>query len=328
MVTETTLEEKHVDWISNDPDDAIYTRLRTPALILILKYSMLAMGMPQGEVYELTIATLMRSVLTFDITEGIAETWKLALVCRKTRTLLVLRDYEAYVSPAETPQKIPPTPTQTAIDLASPRLAPGVRASDDFNSILVDPPESRFVASEGLSNADHTRRYAQTVIALNKAFDFSPGPHRLDSLAPPVLTTTTMDEIAVRYSRLPLERADDFHRTRMEYEIRRLDLITAQAANRASALKATLQRIDKRKAKRMEQLKIIEAIKTSSLAIEDKIKSEERELKNLNTSYTSNTGVGASGNAGVDGRCFVVAVLLEQLAKIILTMMTMMTKRR
>lgn len=95
MVTETIPEEKHVGWIRNDPDDAIYTRLRTSALMLVLKYSMLAMGMPQGEVYDLTIATLMRSVLTFNITEGIAETWKLALVCRKTRTPLVLRDYEA-----------------------------------------------------------------------------------------------------------------------------------------------------------------------------------------------------------------------------------------
>lgn len=287
VVTEATPEDKYVGWIRDDPDNAIYTRLRTAALMLILKYSMLSMGMPQGEVYELSIAMLMRSVLTFDISEGSGESWKLALVCRKARTPLVMEEYKAYASSATEP-KIPVTDKETAIDTSSPRLAPGVRASDTFNSALVDPPESQFVSSNGLSDADHTRRHAQAVIALNKEFEFSPGPHRLDSLAPPVLAATEIDEIAQRYSRLPLERADDFHRTRIEYEIARLDIITAEAANRALALKATLQQIEKRKAKRMEQLKTIEAIKTSNLAMEEKIKAEEREL------HTG--GAGQSGN--------------------------------
>lgn len=50
----------------------------------------------------------------------------------------------------------------------------------------------------------------------------------------------------------------------------------------------------------MKQLKIIRAIKTNNLTMEDKIKSEEQELKNPNTSYTSNTGVGILGNTRME----------------------------
>ena len=109
-----------------------------------------------------------------------------------------------------------------------------------------------------------------------------------------------MDEIAMRYLHLPLEQADDFHRARIEYEIYSLNIITTQAANQAFVLKAALQRLEKRKAKRMEQLKILEAIKTSNLAIEEKIKGKEEELTKMTTSYSSDNGasVGRSGGGG------------------------------
>lgn len=75
----------------------------------------------------------------------------------------------------------------------------------------------------------------------------------------------------------------------MEYEICRLDIITVQAANRASVLKVTFQYLEKRKAKRMDQLKIIEAIKIINLAMEEKVKDEEGLIK-MTISYTSNIG--------------------------------------
>lgn len=135
------------------------------------------------------------------------------------------------MSETETPQKIPPIPIQTAIDLASSQLASSVHVSNAFNSVLVDPSESRFIASKGLLNTNHTRWHTQAVIALNKTFKIFSGLYWLDFLAPPVLTTTAMDEIALRYLRLLLEQADDFHQTYMEYKICRLDLIIGQAAN-------------------------------------------------------------------------------------------------
>lgn len=79
VVTEVTPEESYVGWIRNDPG-VWYRHLRTYALMLILKYCMMSMGMPQGELYELTVATIMRSVLTFDITDGIDGTWKSTLL--------------------------------------------------------------------------------------------------------------------------------------------------------------------------------------------------------------------------------------------------------
>lgn len=45
----------------------------------------------------------------------------------------------------------------------------------------------------------------------------------------------------------------------------------------------------------MEQLKIIEVIKTSNQSMEEKVKSEEQELKNMTTNYTINTSASMSG---------------------------------
>ena len=113
-------------------------------------------------------------------------------------------------------------------------------------------------------------------IQLNKAFDHNQGPHWLDFLAFLIFSITAIDKIMVYYSRLPLEQVEDFQQTCMKYEIRRLDIIIVQAANWPSALKAAFQHLEKRKAKRMEQLKIIEAIKTSNLLWKKMSKARQR----------------------------------------------------
>ncbi len=51
---------------------------------------------------------------------------------------------------------------------------------------------------------------------MEKNIGFSPSPHRLDTLSPPVLAPEVVDKVARRYSRLLLERADAFHTARME----------------------------------------------------------------------------------------------------------------
>ena len=48
----------------------------------------------------------------------------------------------------------------------------------------MDPPESQFVPSPGLSDESHNRAHAREVIALNKAFNIFPGAYRLDTLSP------------------------------------------------------------------------------------------------------------------------------------------------
>ena len=194
----------------------------------------------------------MCSVLTFDIIHDIDVILESTLVCRKSQEPFQLSKFEAYVDLADIFSytiTIPLTPKQTTINLASPRLCPGIQAADAFNSALLNPFNSQFAASKGFSNAKHTRQYVQAVIQLNKAFDLNPGPHRLDSLALPIHSITELDEIAMRYLHLPLERADDFHRIHMEYKIRHLDIITAQAADWVSVLKAVFQRFEKHKAK-------------------------------------------------------------------------------
>ena len=129
--TEETPKDKYVGWVKEDPEDYLYNHLRVAALSMILKDSMMKMGMPQGEVYELTIAALMRSVLTFNLHKGIEQSMKLLLVCRKALKPLNLGDYEAYINDARE-TSIPASEKESPINAASPRLTPGVRAATIF----------------------------------------------------------------------------------------------------------------------------------------------------------------------------------------------------
>ncbi len=169
---------------------------------------MLSMRMPEGNIYNITILAMMRLVLTFSLSDGIAETTKLGLVCRPGRKSLSLFNLEPYGfldRKSDDMPVIPEMSEESPLTISPPRLTPGVHVADDFRVALVEPPESRFLASKGLSDIDHIRRHARAVIELDKEFDFSPGPHRLDSLSPPALAPEAVDKIARRYSRLPLE---------------------------------------------------------------------------------------------------------------------------
>lgn len=129
----------------------------------------------------------------------------------------------------------------------------------------MDPSESQFIPNPGLSDKSHNCAHACKVIALNKVFDIFPRAYCLNTLLLPVLTTKAVNKIASRYSCLSFGPADDFFKARVEHEIARLDIIIAQVANRASALKTTLDCIQNHKIKRLEQLVIIAAIKNNNL---------------------------------------------------------------
>ncbi len=190
--------------------------------MLILKYTMLSIGMSKGDIYDLTISAMICLVLTFSLSNGIAETTKFRLVCRPGQKSLLLFNLEPYGFPDRKSDNMPVIPEmleESRLTISSPRLTPGVRAADDFCVALVEPPKSRFIASKGLSDIDHIHRHARAVIELDKKFDFSPGPHQLDTLSPLALAPEVIDEIARRYSHLPLEQADTFHQKRIKQEI-------------------------------------------------------------------------------------------------------------
>lgn len=140
--------------------------------------------------------------------------------------------------------------------------------ANTFSAVLLNTLELQFISSSSLSNLQYTRQHARKIIALNKEFDISPGQYRLDSLSPLIFSTKEVDEVTRRYFRLPLEQVDHFHRTQIEHEIARLDIITAWAANRLFALKNILNSIQSHKAKRWEELEIIVAIKNNNLQSE------------------------------------------------------------
>lgn len=248
--------------------------------------------MPQEDIYKLIVIIIMRLVLIFDITNSIHGMLKSMLVYCKSQKQLKPSKFETYIDLADTFSStitILPIPKQTTINLVSLQLSPSVQVVDAFTLAFFNSFNFQFIASKDLFNAEHTYQYIQAIIQLNKAFILNLGPYWLDFLVFLILFITAINNIVVGYLRLPLKQAYDFHQTNMEYKICHPDIITAQVANWVSALKATLQCLEKYKAKRIEQLTIIEAIKSSNLAMEEKVKGKKKELIKMTTSYTSNS---------------------------------------
>ncbi len=246
--TEETPAENIVGWLKNNINDGWYKHLRTTALMLILKYIMLVMGILAGNVYQVTVTAMMCSILTFKIEDMKSEDKKYELVGCPDRKPLSLEDLVLYVyidsekDGKAVDAKIPEKEVKSPLILSLPRLRSGVHAVKSLRVAFVEPPESRFATSPGLSNVDHIYRHTRTIISIEKDIGFSLGPHCLNTLSPPVLALEIVDKVARRYFHLPLEQADAFHTVRMEQEIAQLDIIVLQATNCASALKTTLAR--------------------------------------------------------------------------------------
>ncbi len=143
--------------------------------------------------------------------------------------------------------EIPEREAKSPLTLSLLQLCPGIHATKGLCVILVESPESWFAVSLGLSDINYIRRHTRAVILIEKDIGFSPSPHHLNTLFPPVLAPKIVDKVVHRYSCLPLEQANTFHTARMEHKIAQLDIIVSQAANRASALKADLTQVTKRK---------------------------------------------------------------------------------
>lgn len=125
------------------------------------------MGMLQEDIYKLTIATIMRLVLTFDITNSINEMLKSMLVYCNSQEPLKLSKFNTYMDLTDIFSgtiTILLIPEQTAINLASLQLSPGVQIVDAFTLAFFNSLNSWFIASKNLSNAEYTYQHIQEVI--------------------------------------------------------------------------------------------------------------------------------------------------------------------
>lgn len=241
--TENSEDDCFVGWIRDDKDDAWYNALRTVALSLVLKFCMMQMNTPKGEVYELAVKIMMRSVLTFDaVKEGFAHKLKLRLVCKKANTPLNLSG-----------------------------LMPSTFSVDRLNKVPTVPSPEPY--------GDFQKDHVTQLMALNKSLDIQPSVHRITTLSPPIYAADKAEAIGKTYALLPLEAADEWHRKRMVQEAARLELITAQAADRHAVIESRLAAIDRRNAQRAKQQDTICQIKAANAQRQLELKKDEKELQ-------------------------------------------------
>lgn len=238
--TENSEDDCFVGWIRDDKDDAWYNALRTVALSLVLKFCMMQMNTPKEEFYELAVKMMMRSVLTFDaVKEGFAHKLKLRLVCKKANTPLNLNGLMPSTFSVDRLDKVPTVPSPEPYG--------------DFQK--------------------------DQLMALNKSLDIQPSVHRITTLSPPIYAADTAEAIGKTYALLPLEAADEWHRKRMVQEAARLELITAQAADRHAVIDSRMAAIDRRNAQRAKQQDTIRQIKAANAQRQLELKKDEKELQ-------------------------------------------------
>lgn len=277
--TEETEDECLVGWIKDDEDDIWYNALRSVGLALILKYCMMQMKTPKGDVYDLAIHMMIRSIVTFDVKDGFTQDLKLRLVCKKSESPLNLNELLPLMFSADGPKEIPMIPSPDTIVTSIPSIVPGVRAASVFDKALLSPAPSSFTPEEGPKDEDFRKDHVTKLIALNKRHEIQPSVHRIDTLSPPFYAADKADEIGKMYAYLPLEAADEWHRKRMVHEAARLDLITAQAANRHAQIESRIAAIDRRKVQRAKQQDTIRQIKAANAQKQRELEAAEKELQ-------------------------------------------------
>lgn len=233
METEKTLVENIVDWLKNDLDDGWYKHLQTTALILILKYIMLIMGMLADNLYKLTFLVMIRSVFIFKIEDIKSESKKYELICHLGQKLLLLKDLVPYMyidnkkNGKAVDAKIPEREVKSSLTLFLSQLHSDVYTAKSLCIALVEPPKSWFATSLDLFDIEYIYHYACTIISIEKDIYFSLGPHHLNTFFPPVFAFKVVDKLDCCNSRLLLEQAIAFHTTCMEQEIARLNIIVS-----------------------------------------------------------------------------------------------------
>lgn len=272
-------DESFVGWIKDDEDDTWYSALRSAGLVLILKYCMMQMNMPKGDIYELAVHMMIRSIVTFDVKDGFTPALKSRLVCKKTESPLSLDGLLPVMFEADGPYELPILESPDPIITSSPRITPGVRAASVFDKALLSPAPSSFTPGEGPTDEDHRRDHVKQLMALNKRLGIQPSVHRIDSLSPPAYAADKADAIGKMYAYLPLEAADEWHKTRMVHEAARLELIIAQAANRHGQIESRIAAIDRRRAQRAKQQDTIRQIKAANLQKQLELEAAEKKLQ-------------------------------------------------
>ncbi len=155
METEETLVENIVGWVKNNIDDDWYKYLRTIALMLIVKYIMLVMSMSAGNVYKLTITTMMCSIFTFKIEDMESENKKYELVCCPNQKPLSLEDLVLYMyidskkDGKAVDVEIWEKKAKSPLILSLSQLHPDIHTTESLYIIFVELPESRFVVTPG-----------------------------------------------------------------------------------------------------------------------------------------------------------------------------------
>lgn len=207
--------------MKNDLDDGWYKHLRTTALILILKYTMLAIGILVDNIYKLTVLAMMCFVFVFKIEDIESKNKKYELVCHLGWKLLLLENLVPYIyidnkkDGKAIDAKIPKREVKSSLTLSLLQLYPGVYTAKSLCITLIEFSKSWFAANLDLFDVEHICHYACAI----KDICFFSGLYHLNTLFPPIFALEIVNKLDYRNSRLLLEQANAFHMTHIKQEI-------------------------------------------------------------------------------------------------------------
>lgn len=133
---------------------------------------MLVMDIPAGNIYELMVTAMMRSVFIFKIKDMESKSKKYELIYCLSRKPLLLEDHVLYIyidswkNGKVVDTEILEREAKSSLTLSLPQLHLDIHALENLCIALIEPPESRFFVSPDLYNVEHIYCNACAIISI------------------------------------------------------------------------------------------------------------------------------------------------------------------
>lgn len=272
--TEGTSDGK-VGWIQDDKDGVWEQALNQAALSMIRMYCLVAVDLPDQEVCDIALRSLLRSVTTFKFSD-FTPTRKAVLLCNSLCMPHSIKGLEPHqyesVPTATFPSPLMSVESWEEEGPSSPQEHIGIRSSSDIKNQIL-PLEGRFRAASEAKDLAFTKGHAQDLSATMRDIQFPPAPHRLDSFRAPPYSADITSEIGSLYGRLPFGGKCVMHRQMVEAEMQRLSILIGKAADRREDLKKELAFVVSAEQRRARCIATLREVKESNAGIKKDITS-------------------------------------------------------
>lgn len=238
---------------------------------MIRMYCVVAVDLPEQEVCDIALRSILRSVATFEFAD-LTPSRKASLSCNALCMPHVLDGLEPHQYSATAPSFPSPSKSLDSWEEgpSSPQEHVGVRSTSLFKTQIL-PLEGKFRALSEAKDSAFTKSHAQELTSNLRDVQFPPAPYQLDTFRAPSLAPDVTTEIGSLYGRPPFGGKCALHRQMIEIEMQRLSVLIAKAADRREDLQQELVFVAASEQRRAKRIATLREVKESNAAIKKEV---------------------------------------------------------